>query len=394
GALGRVGDERGIAALGSDRLVVPTVAEGDRLGGVVRERTDVRIRVREVRSPQDHDQLTLLRAVRAEQVGLRRLLDVDGYADVLPVRLELGREVRPRNAARRGTRRHEKLERDGGLPGLLQQRLGLVDIGLEGCRFVVAGETGRDDALDLLRAALEEILHDAVVIDRGAERLAHVDVIERLHGHVHADVDKLQAVPGRGHDTRLALQGGDLLRTEISGDIRIALLERELLVRRLRHVLHEHAAERRLRTAGVVRIGFQLDLRVLGPVVDHKGPAAGRVVEQIARSRVAAGLFGLHVLRVDDAPDGERENGEEALRARGLRKADDDRRGVARLDARVLDLSDVGEQERRRLVELEYALERVHDVVRGDRVAARELRTRAQLERDVPLRPRILDIPA
>ena len=118
------------------------------------------------------------------------------------------------------------------------------------------------------------------------------------------------------------------------------------------------------------------------------------MVEQVAGAGIARSLLGLHVLRIDDATDRERQDREEPLRARGLRHAHDDRARIRRLDAVGLELRDVREQEGWRLVELDHALQRVHDVVRGERVPARELHTRLQLEGDVPLRTGVLDVPA
>src|SRR5206468_8825435 len=146
------------------------------------------------------------------------------------------------------------------------------------------------------------------------------------------------AVALRCRDALLALDRADLLRTEVARDVRIALLKGELLVGRLWHVLDEDARERRLRAA-VVRVGPQEHLGVLGPVVDDVRPTAGRVVEEPPRSRVAARLVRLHFLRVDDATDGEGEDREEALRARGLGHAHDDGAPVGRLDALGLEPS-------------------------------------------------------
>src|SRR5439155_9689775 len=70
-----VGDERGVPSLLRDRLVVPAVPVRDRLRRVVGERTDVRVRVGEVRTPEDHHELTLLRTYRGGQSGFGGCLD-------------------------------------------------------------------------------------------------------------------------------------------------------------------------------------------------------------------------------------------------------------------------------------------------------------------------------
>src|SRR3979411_2265072 len=95
--------------------------------------------------------------------------------------------------------------------------------------------------------------------------------------------------------------------------------------------------------------------------------------EQVPRTEAAAGFLGLHFLRVDDPANGEGKDRQEALGAGGLREAYDHGAGIRGFDALGLQLRDVGEEESRRFVELDGALNRVHDIVRGDRVATREL---------------------
>ena len=205
---------------------------------------------------------------------MRGLLDRDRDADLRPVGLKLRREVCPRDPAGCRTGWNEELEGDLVLAGLGQERLCFRDVGLEGSRVVVPGQTCGHDVLDLLGIPLEEVLHDAVVVDRHAQGLADIHVIERLHRRVHADIHKEQAVAGGGCHARLSLERRDLLRAEIPRDVGVALLERELLVRGLRHVLHQHTTERRLRTT-VAGVRLEEHLGVFGPVIDDERSAAG-----------------------------------------------------------------------------------------------------------------------
>ena len=375
-------DGGGLAHL-DGRRVVPLVAEGQRLRFVVGEGRGVAVGVREVRSPVDEDHLPILGAVDVEQLRLLNLLNVEGQADLRHVRLNLGGDGGPFDAAGRGAGGHGKVDlRPLGDAGLRQQFLGLVQVLREGVLASVAQEADGDDLLHQFAVAAQQG-DDVLVVDGVADRLAHVGIVEGRFGGVHADVDQDRGEHLGQADIRIAFECGSLFAAQVLRNVGVAGLHGGLQVGKFGCVLQDHALHSRNRAAPVGRVGVQRHAHAAVPRIEHVGAGAGGVIVEPRLAHILAqvgfdrGLF-------HDGGGGEGQHGQADLRADRLGQLEFERGGIDCGHVFLGDLADVDQQEGGRLVDVDDTAPGVSDIRRRHRIARGKRGAGVEVEGQLP----------
>ncbi|MNV21156.1 hypothetical protein D3C71_1120840 [compost metagenome] len=260
-----------------------------------------------------------------------------------------------------------------GKTGFRHQRLGLFDIAL--VRRVVngAGETFRLEALvNLVRQRHNVFLH-ALVVQRPFDGLPDlwlgkvlIALIERDQ-HQRGDALALQL------DVGVVLDGTQLFRGQVAGNVDIALLQHQKLGRRIGDMAQDDALDVTL--VGAIRVDGERYALARLPGLQHEIAGTGAVFLQPAIAEVFARGICQHGLLFNDRADiggeaieQERDCGR--LCRRQLHRlfvgGNDGSFGIVRREAELAD------DEGRALVHLDGALQRKGHVFRGHFRTARE----------------------
>ena len=230
--------------------------------------------------------------------------------------------------------------------------------------------------------ALQDRVHHAVVVDEMPQRLDHLRLAQCFVLLVGAEIVDAAALLLEQLQLRI---GGDRLGVvgrHPACDIDVALLQQEPARGKLRHMPYEDALQRDV-AAPIALDLLEHDGIIRLPGAQHVGAGARGVGLQPFIAEIAI-CFVLHRdLLVDDrGDDGGEDVVEERLRV-GLVGGDGELVRAGRLD-QLIDVfrgeAELGQDEGRRLVELDDALQRPGGVFRGDRVAAVELQPLLHLE--------------
>ena len=280
-----------------------------------------------------------------------------------------------------------EIERNRGLEavgeaGLGQQRLGLRDVGIILGRLRpcdVGGLAGRR-AEHRIGETEQHHIHDLLIGDRVGDGLAHLRIVERRLGHVHADI--LDAVGERQrHDVELA--GGlhllEILERQFIGDVGIAALEQRAAVAGLRHHAPDHALDLRHGAADPLVVALHDDFGAGGPLRHLVGAGArGLLLGIFETPGILLGRALLHQFGIDDAghDHGEIGNRQPVLLgkvdAHGVVVDDDELLGLRQRTRAHL--------EGRETADADRAIERPFDVLGRHRRAVVEFGVLLQLE--------------
>ena len=176
---------------------------------------------------------------------------------------------------------------------------------------------------------------------------------------------------------------GDLFRIQVAGHVDVALLEQKALARGFLDVAEDDAGERGLLL--VVRVALEDEDLVGLPVAHDVGAGAGILGLEPVIAEIAVLLVLDQELLVDDRGDRVAEAVENQGRRVGLVDLEGhlERAGLLDLVLHVvLRQAELAQDEGRGLVERHGAVERIHHVFGGDRVARGELAVGLDLERD------------
>ena len=166
----------------------------------------------------------------------------------------------------------------------------------------------------------------------------------------------------------------DLVGLEVAGDVDVALLEQQDLGRGLGDVAGDHPLEADL-ALPVIRVLLEGQALVGLPGDAAEGAGPGRGGLQPCVAQVAVLLVRHDQLLVDHRADGRGQAVEEEGRRIGLVDLDGEVRIVDHLDLAprlVGGEAELGQDEGRRLVELDHPLQRPGDVLGGQRIAGME----------------------
>ena len=157
--------------------------------------------------------------------------------------------------------------------------------------------------------------------------------------------------------------------------------QHQQLRRRVRDVPQDDAAHTRL--LGLMRVDIDDHVVARGPLGQLEWPGAGGVALQPGVAEIAVGLVGHHRLHVHDAADIRRQAVEHEAGRLRLGQLDLQRVVVQGAD-HLLDVvgveAELRDDEARRLVQLDHAMQAERGVVRGERIAGIEFRVALQLE--------------
>ena len=375
------------------RIVVVLEPPRQRLLRVVAERLGEVVGIGVVHEPAEEHHLGLLPPVRLQEFARCHLADVGRDAHLREVVLDLRRQVPRRDSPGRGPGRRQQVGGEAVPKArLLQQAPGLRRVVLERQGRIIAEQPLGDHPLQGRPVPGQQVPNDPVVVEGVLHGAARFRLAKRRHVlDVHAQV--LHRQVGRLDDVkaRIAPGRGDLSRREVPGDVGVPAPEHLPLQRVLHDVGPHDALDGRRRTEIVPRVRRELDLHLTLPCHEHIGAAAGRVIVQPRAPPVVVLRVRPDGLGVDDAGDRVGQDREERPRAERLGQRDhhgvrvgglDRARDVAVIDPRL------GDEPRRGVLgQVDDALERVEDVVRGQRVPAREHDPALQME---GVRPGIL----
>ena len=190
------------------------------------------------------------------------------------------------------------------MAGLGEQRLGLLDvIGVALEVLVVAGHRRRQRLVGRHRAVVDQ-LHDAVLVDRHVDGLAHLHVVERRHLRVHRHVAGVQLAAL--DDARLLLGIGHHLlelgrRDAVAGHVDLALLQAQQRDDRLLADLEGDLVEMRQALVPVVGVALEHQALAERPFGELVGAGADRMLAEIGA--VFLDLFLRHDMREIDRHD-------------------------------------------------------------------------------------------
>ena len=226
---------------------------------------------------------------------------------------------------------------------------------------------------------LDQRVADRGIVDQPLHRLAHLGLGEDRVLLVEAEVVDRALRRRRRLDVLVGGERGQVLRRQVARDVGVALLEQQALGRGFLHVAVDDARQLGL-LAVVVVVALERDDLVGAPLAELERAGAGIVGLEPAVAEVVVLLLRQHELLVDDGGDVRRQAVEHEGRRERLLGLDGQCQRTGLLDP-VLDVvlgeAELGQDERRRLVEQHRALQRKHDVLGGERVARGELRARA-----------------
>ena len=229
---------------------------------------------------------------------------------------------------------------------------------------------------------LDQRVADRGVVDQPLERLADLGLGEHRILLVQAEVVDRALGRGRRPDVLVGRQRGEILRREVARDVGVALLEQQALRRGFLHVAVDDARHLGL-FAVVVVVALERDDLVGAPFAQLQRAGAGVIGLQPAVAEIAVLLLGHDQLLVDDGGHIRGQAVEHEGRRERLVGLDRQRQRAGLLDPIlhvVLVETELGQDEGRRLVEQDGALQRKNDVLGGQRIAGRELQSGLELE--------------
>ena len=134
--------------------------------------------------------------------------------------------------------------------------------------------------------ALQHALDDGVAVDRVADRLAHLFLVERRRQRAHGDEHRLDRVAHDDLGGRVLLNALDHVRRDELGDLHLAVEQRGDALLRLAHDLEDEFVRIVRRHLRIVRVLLQHDVVVDHELLQFVGADAEGILVGVAAVRI------------------------------------------------------------------------------------------------------------